>query len=400
MSKSSEMTAPEREHGSTGSKTRFTISGTESLETRLADMCQSVLIGVQQIIPAGRLQLLVLGGGYGRGQGGVLRTDEGDKPYNDLEFYVFVRGNLFLAERRHRVALQELGEHLSPEMGLHVEFKLYSLEKLRRGQISMYSYDLVAGHKIIYGGEKLFRGCEHHLAPEQIPASEATRLLFNRCSGLLLVRNLLRSPNLNPEQSDFIGRNLAKAQLGFGDAILTLFGLYHWDCRERHERLNTLKPFDPPSWLSQVRHHHAEGVLFKLHPQRATNSRDELGSQFAELHELGRRIWLWIEGRRLNRVFKSARDYSLNDLKKCPDSTLVRNCLLNLKTYGPRAPFTGGFSRYPREKLFNALTILLWDDNVPHERAVLQRLQNQLRARSTRWEDLISAYMRLWQTYG
>jgi hypothetical protein len=256
------------------------------------------------------------------------------------------------------------------------------------------------GHKIIFGDETLFEGCEHHLAANHIPGSEAVRLLFNRCSGLLLVQDMLRAQNLDAEQCDFIGRNLAKAQLGFGDAVLTLFGHYHWNCRERHERLNKLKPFSPPPWLPEVRRHHAEGVVFKLHPRRATSPKSEFEPQFAELHHLGRRVWLWLESRRLNHPFESVRDYALSDLRKCPETAPGRNCLINLKTFGPRAPFTGGFFRYPRENLFNALCLLLWDDGVLQEPALLRRLQNQLKARTTRWQDLIPAYQRLWQNYG
>ncbi|HZV33792.1 MAG TPA: hypothetical protein VFB72_04380, partial [Verrucomicrobiae bacterium] len=316
------------------------------------------------------------------------------------EFYVFVRGNLFFAQRRFRAALHELGERLSPEIGLHVEFKVDSIEKLRRSPVTMYSYDLVAGHKIIFGDESLFDGCEHHLDSSEISPSEATRLLFNRCSGLLLVRNLLRGETLNAEQSDFIGRNLAKAQLGFGDAVLTISGGYHWDCRERHERLNQFKPADAPPWLAEARRHHAEGVAFKLHPRRATNSRGEFKLQFAELHHLGCRIWLWAESRRLNHDFETARDYALSHLPKCAESSAIRNCLLNLRTNGLRALFNGDFFRYPREHLFNALCLLLWDDELLEEPGLLQRLQKQLRAGSNRWEDLMPAYRRLWENYG
>ena len=76
----------------------------------------------------------------------------------------------------------------------------------------MYSYDLVAGHRIIFGDETIFAGCEHHLRAGQIPAHEATRLLFNRCSGLLLCKDRLHSEKLTSQDLDFINRNIAKAQ--------------------------------------------------------------------------------------------------------------------------------------------------------------------------------------------
>ena len=37
-----------------------------------------------------------------------------------------------------------------PGAGLHVEFKIDSLERFRHGPITMFSYDLVSGHKPIW----------------------------------------------------------------------------------------------------------------------------------------------------------------------------------------------------------------------------------------------------------
>ena len=168
--------------------TRFTIDGDEGLEEGLLKMCEEVSTGIHKIVPKGQLEAVVLGGGYGRGQGGVLSAQGGDKPYNDLEFYVFVRGNVVWQERVYRNELEELSKRLSAEAGLHVEFKVDSLEKLRQGPVSMFSYDLVSAHRVVFGSEETFAGCEKHLDAKKIPLSEATRLLFNRCSGLLMVR--------------------------------------------------------------------------------------------------------------------------------------------------------------------------------------------------------------------
>lgn len=342
----------------------------------------------------------MLGGGYGRGQGGVLKTEAGDRPYNDLEFYVFVRGNVLLGERRYRRVLEKLGESLSRNAGLHIEFKIYSAKKLRRSRISMFTYDLAAGHKIIFGSEGIFEGCEHHLAAREIPPHEATRLLFNRCSGLLLAGEFLRQASLTFAESDFIARNLAKAQLAFGDAILTIFGQYHWNCLRRHARLDRLAIPQSPCWIDEVRQLHACGVEFKLHPQSATKSAEDLQKQHVVITRLGLQLWLWAEGRRLNHPFSCARDYALAVFSKCPETAAWRNCLINLRTFGAGALWDGGIFCYPRERLFEALCLLLWDEKAVDESTLRQRLKNNLRARTARWQDLILAYKNIWQSYG
>src|SRR5213075_351651 len=102
-----------------------------------------------------RLEGLLLGGGYGRGEGGVLPTASGDRPYNDLEFYVFLRGNRHLNELRFGRALHVLGEILTPQAGVEVEFKIASLRELASTPISMFSYDLVVAHRWIIGNDEL-----------------------------------------------------------------------------------------------------------------------------------------------------------------------------------------------------------------------------------------------------
>src|SRR2546430_11696875 len=62
---------------------------------------------------------------------------------------------------------------------------LFRSAKLRRSGRGMFYYDLVLGHKWIIGEDKLLAGCEHHRQADLIPRWEATRLLMNRCSGLL-----------------------------------------------------------------------------------------------------------------------------------------------------------------------------------------------------------------------
>lgn len=353
---------------------RFTLDGSAGLENHLARLCREVLAEVQQIIPPGKLEALVLGGGYGRGEGGVLKTEAGDRPYNDLEFYVFLRGNRLWNERRFSRPLRELGRQLSPAAGLHVEFKADSLARLRRSPVTMFSYDLVAGHRALAGNRFIFRGCEHHLDAGKIPLAEATRLMMNRCSGLLFAREKLIHKPFTDDDADFVGRNIAKAQLAFGDAVLTVFDQYHWSCRERHKRLQEFSPPEILSWLEEARHHHSAGVEFKLHPRRDPASRDELASQLAEVVAFALPIWLWLEGRRLDCRFGSAHDYARSIVNKCPGTGTWRNILLNARIFGPAFFLRANGWRHPREKILNALALLLWVANT-----IKPNLRRQLR---------------------
>jgi len=386
-----------KEQSSVGTARRFTVAGSAWLEEHLARTCEQVLAEIRQLVPARKLQGLLLGGGYGRGEGGVLSTGRGDQAYNDLEFYLFLKGSAWRNQRKFGAALHCIGERVSPQAGVEVEFKILSLEKLQNSTPSMFYYDLVMGHRWLWGEESLLAGCAHHRRAELIPLSEATRLLMNRCSGLLFAEEKLQREPLSSDDIDFIFRNQAKAQLAFGDAVLTAEGQYHWSCRSRHMRLLQLKKTWP--WLAAAQEYHREGVAFKLHPQRASVSRTELEARQHELKDFALQLWLWLEEQRLKQAFASARDYALSWVDKCPEAPRWRNILVNLNTFGPASLWHSRLTRYPRERVFHALALLLWESDVLNDPALLHRVQNELSTKANTFPDLVRAYRNLWQRF-
>ena len=378
---------------------RFTLDGSDDLERHIAELCSHIRESVLKLVPSSKLEGLLLAGGYGRGEGGVLHTAEGDRPYNDLEFYVFIKGSTILNERRYRQALIELGERLSPSAGLDVEFKIYSLSKLRGESPGMFSYDLVVRHHWLIGDDSLLAGCEHHKAEKAIPLHEATRLLFNRATGLLFAKERLHRAEFTEEDADFVGRNLAKAQLGIGDALLAANGRYHWSVRKRHRRLCVMHAAenDPtvlPEKLTQL---HQAGVVFKLHPRRAKAPHNLLAHHHTELTLLARNVWLRIESQRLGQKFVTPRGYALSNVNKCPEKNALKNVLVTARTFGLKAAFSTDALRYPRERLFNALALLLWEDwTQPDAMALLQR---NLRTTATDLSGLVRAYESLWHRF-
>lgn len=381
---------------------RFTLDGSDALEARLGALGDRVRAGVQEQVPASRLEAILLGGGYGRGEGGVLRTSGGDLPYNDFESFVLVRGNPVLAERRYREPLHALGEGLSPDAGLDVEFKVLTRERLRQSPTTMFYYDLVMGHRFLLGNDSVLAGCDHHRDASRIPLHEATRLLMNRCSGLLFSLARLRREPFEPADADFVGRNLAKAQLAFGDVVLTAAGRYHWSCRERNARLRTLAA-EPAGLLSgpdrwahgeELIAHHDAGVRFKLHPRRSTATREQLASEHHSLVALGQRLWLRLESRRLETSFATPEDYAGSPIHKCPETASFRNRLINLRSFGIATALRHGGARHPRERLLHSLPRLLWSSK--DNSLTLTRVQRDLRAPGADFAGLVAAYGALW----
>lgn len=179
---------------------------------------------------------VVLGGGYGRGEGGVRLPDTPpDAPpslSNDLDFFAVVaRGAGETAAAAAAQALAPAGEKWSARLGVDVEFTAKTPERLKKDEARLMVQELLRGHCGVWGaeGRDLFSGLDMRPA-DALPWTEAVRLLVNRGAGLLLAREPGRS-------ADFTARNIAKAVLGAGDARLVARGAYRWRAAERRDAL-------------------------------------------------------------------------------------------------------------------------------------------------------------------
>lgn len=176
-----------------------------------------------------RLAGVVLGGGYGRGEGGVWEGKDGSvRLSNDLDFFTVSEpgaGDAGAAEIARM--LSPLGEAWSEKLGLDVDFTAKTPARLKKDEERLMVQELLRGYCDVWGmpGTELFA----HLAKRDaaaVPWSEAARLLVNRGAGLLMAREEGRS-------GEFAARNLAKCVMGAGDARLVAGKAYRWKAEER-----------------------------------------------------------------------------------------------------------------------------------------------------------------------
>jgi len=307
--------------------------------------------------PAMGVAALVLAGGYGRGEGGVF-IDENSAPrlYNDLEFYLFTRGPVSPALQQWIHQAEKAGRST---FGIDVEIHAMSAASLESAPMSMFYHDLVTRHIIVHGPPDFLtrEPMERFRNSEAIPLHEATRLLFNRGSGLLFCAAKLQGIDPDFEQG-FIQRNHAKAKLALGDAVLVLNGLYRTSCRER-ERLIMGRVADVPPCWNEIRRLHSSGVIFKFNPRHEKIVREELERQQRDLTLLWSEVFLWIENRRLGRAFKDLAGYARCRARILPEFPLWKNPAIRLRDtlrHGERLP---RWFDYPRGVLQRALAAFL-----------------------------------------
>lgn len=206
----------------------------ESLLERVVPEIAADVVGLD--IP--ELAGIFLGGGYGRGEGGVFR-DSGGAPrlYNDLDFFVFTAG----ASRRRRREIDRMVEPVARRwtetLGIDVDFgPAKNTSALRRVARTLMYQELRHGFWRLWG-ECDLPALIPAIGAEKLPPFEGARLLLNRGMGLLLAAG---HPVGGPEDVDFVLRNLNKAVLGGADALLISAGRYRYRAPERLAAFETL----------------------------------------------------------------------------------------------------------------------------------------------------------------
>ena len=234
---------------------RYTVIPSDEL-TELLDRATREIAAEIDALRLPKLVQVVLGGGYGRGEGGVRHSAQGDKLYNDLDFFVFSDG----ADRRERraitTALEPISARWSEKLGISVDFSpVKNLDSLNRVGATLMFQELRRGWKPVWG-DAGFERYIPELSASKLPITEAVRLLLNRGMGLVLAGDELKK-NGDP---DFIMRNLHKSVLGGGDALLIASGNYRWRGTERVEALgryaaeNVLMPEFAESYAAAFRY--------------------------------------------------------------------------------------------------------------------------------------------------
>ena len=214
-----------------------------------------------------RLAGVVLGGGYGRGEGGIANCGnvemsnngnaemgiaEGNAALdngcfhnstipqlsNDLDFFAITEEDAPEAEVVPAIAaaLEPVSKKWTRELGVDVDFAVKTPWRLKHDEERLMVQELLRGHFDVAGrkGEELFAGIRLVDAAE-LPWSEAARLLMNRGMGLLLAKEEIAGGGApaSGQASDFINRNINKCVLGAGDARLIAQGAYRWKAEDR-----------------------------------------------------------------------------------------------------------------------------------------------------------------------
>lgn len=285
---------------------RFTAWQDEAVERFVSDRLRRIVDAVTAQMGAD-LEAIVLSGGFGRGEGGVLRLAQGEfHVVNDFDvelvyhepFGTFV--SKVLVQLRHRKALQGLAERLAREFKMkQVDLALRGSHTLSKAVPKLADYDLLYGHRLLWGRANPCARMRR-FASADIPAFEGTWLLRNRGIGLILARLYLDNGALDSTTFENFYIEINKAALAMGDALWILSGRYTVQYADRAANFDALSdmPFPRMAELASAYRSAAEYKLRPVAHPYPDVAPETLWNQTARLYV---EFFLWFESQRLVR---------------------------------------------------------------------------------------------------
>ena len=165
----------------------FTQRGFPLVEAQLTRLAHSVREASKKTLKPDEYHALVAIGGYGRGEGGVIRSASGtERPHNNLDLLLITRSRSSQKLGQIKKRLQRAYEHLIEEYHIEIDVSTVPLSTLRHAPSLVMWYDMFLGHKTILGDAGLIPSLKKFRV-ERIPAWDIRNLLVNR--GTLLVIN-------------------------------------------------------------------------------------------------------------------------------------------------------------------------------------------------------------------
>ncbi|MCB9800430.1 MAG: hypothetical protein H6757_06695 [Candidatus Omnitrophica bacterium] len=342
----------------------------QSLGAALRDLTYEVSLALGDNLIA-----LVLGGGYGRGEGGVACIDGCEVPYNDLDLSLIVRKKKPSILPR----LNSIRDKYSDRLHIHVDFSCpLTIEELSHLPHWLMWKELIEGHQTLYGPADLLEKFTPVYLKKDLPPIEAARLLLNRGAGLLWALRIIRGVEPAPDQ-DFIPRNYQKCILSLGDALAIACRCHQTAYSGREAIVIPLLRDIPDLAGIHLENDYCKALEFRFRPQ-FYEAGHYIEQDLQELAQKWGRVFLYVEKLRTGKKWTSLADYirwsgirehAQNRLKDWP-----RNLVKNLEN--------GRFSlKYPREFLFRQLPGLLGLTNGSHEL----------------WAEHSRYFMQMWERY-
>lgn len=352
---------------------RYAWHGSEQFDQYLHQILKELSLEAVEAVGS-NLLAIVLTGGYGRSEGGIVVENGIEKPYNDLDLVPIIESYDYELNDK----LMPVSQKYAEKLNIHVDFsRPLTPSMIKNLPHKLMWQDVLNGHIVLYGDQEIFKANMPSYMKKPLPVIEASHLLLNRGAGLIWSTAILEG-HIKKEEDDFVRRNYYKAALAIGDALLIFFNSHQTSYRGRDDLLRKLLPTVKVSNSQILQSLYEKSLQFKFSPDKFNDFKADI-SALKELSAMLVEIFLFIESKRCNRMFSNAKMYSKATFIREQSEHLLRkfprNLYHNLKARRLSL-------RYPREKLYRLLPVLLTSNS-----------------KNIKWKKQAIEFLKVWQKF-
>ena len=93
---------------------KYTLTGSEKFDKLIDEQLIQVTQEILNLIPQKDIAAILLGGGYGRGEGGVLLENGEESLYNDYDLFVILKNVSYLKKKEYQNKIHFIHEKFTP----------------------------------------------------------------------------------------------------------------------------------------------------------------------------------------------------------------------------------------------------------------------------------------------
>ena len=379
----------------------YSVTAEPDLEKKVdADLC---LIQGEILAAMGRQVVsIILTGGYGRGEGGIVWRDEKCYPVNDYDLVVIVRDMPLPVFLLYRSKLQHLSESLTRQLELGIDLALIQLNRLAIMSPNIFWFETQNEHRVMWGAEHVLKNIPRWKASE-LPLSEGTRLLLNRGAMLLVAKDLLGQTSIiKAHERQVIYTAAWKAVLSWGDCLLLKDGKYEHRYKKRDMLLRGIVSFGDMPIGQKLSSLYSKALHYKFYQEHLGSSFVEMSEWMDEIIQQHERVFRWFEENRLGTKIKDWKEYAQRFPKlPFPDSfpSRTKNIVRNV--------WLGGWPKMQeslkwvmadqQERLLSCFPILLFHPTLEGLSWCTQTLGLSVGNNGpASWESLVERFQKIW----
>ncbi len=370
---------------------KYTLTGSKEFDELVDEQLALITEEILKLIPEEDIAAILLGGGYGRGEGGIVIEDKKEYLYNDYDLFVILKNISYFKKKKYQEKIHYIHEKFTPLFKIDVDVgPLQTVKAISKTPHWMMWYELKNGHKVLWGNQSIknyFPDYSH----EKMPIMEAYRLLLNRGVGLILCKEHFKSYE-EEESQEFILRNIRKAQLAMGDAFLIKKERFHFSYKKRDEIFSELKEDEDLLKLG-IFDYYKTAYQFKEFPHKVNLSKEDYLAEYKQTLLVYEGLFNWVFNDEFAPVLNLKGYQDIIEKIFSEESSIFekiknvcKNTKINYNNLSSKSKF-----KHPRFMLFMALPYFLFSKQEINCQEILNcnKCQNE--------DELLKIFVKLWE---